>query len=75
MITRIEGIDLPLLTSIDLSCNEIRKLEGLASLASLEELAITKNMITDIDYLLLLKMGKLKHADFAFNRLSLGYLE
>lgn len=75
MLKNLQSIDLPLLISIDVSCNEIDRLEGLESLISLEELIITKNMITNIDFLIVMKSTKLRVLDAGFNRLSLGYVE
>lgn len=71
----MDGLDLPLLEVLELNDNDISNLEGLELLGSLKELYMSKNKLNDVDYLMVMQMGKLKIIDFGFNLLPLGYID
>jgi Leucine Rich repeat len=68
-------LDLPYLKRLDLSGNEIVALEGLEKLDSIQYLNLAKNMISDLDYLMVLKFNSLQEIDFGFNRIQMSYLD
>jgi Leucine-rich repeat (LRR) protein len=74
-ITRIDNLDLRQLVELDLSHNQIKRLENMDRLISLQKLSMSKNLLPDIDYLMVLSLNKLKDVDFSYNRLPVSYLD
>lgn len=44
-------------------------------LISLQKLSMSKNLLPDIDYLMVLSLNKLKDVDFSYNKLPVSYLD
>jgi Leucine-rich repeat (LRR) protein len=74
-ITRLENLNLPLLEELDISHNQIERLENMDRLVSLTKLNISRNRLSDIDYLLLIGCQNLGELEASYNRLPVSYLD
>lgn len=66
---------MPLLEDLDLSHNQIQRLENMDRLISLKNLVLSKNLLCDLDYLLLIGAKKLRNLEVTYNRLPVSYLD
>jgi Leucine-rich repeat (LRR) protein len=71
----VENLDLPLLEELDLSHNQIERLENMDRLVSLKKLNLSRNRLSDLDYLLLVGFQQLAELEAAYNRLPVSYLD
>ena len=68
-------MNLPLLEELDIGHNQIERLENMDRLVSLKKLVISRNKLSDVDYLLLIGCQNLGELDASYNRLPVSYLD
>lgn len=71
----MENLKLASLKSLILSGNNITDLEGLNFVNNLEELEMNKCQLSDLNNLILFSLPGLKRINFAYNKISLNYLD